>query len=138
MRVAELHLSDRNPRTISPARFENLKRSLREDPEFLDARPLLVNSYPGRENIAVAGNMRLRAAQELGWTEVPALVVSIPPEIEAQWNLKDNNQWGLAEIDRPPPGVRVYELRRSTTEPGRLRGSLADESLIDCSTGSVG
>jgi ParB-like chromosome segregation protein Spo0J len=89
MRVTELHPSDRNPRTISAGRFENLKRSLREDPGFLDARPLLVNSYPGRENIVVAGNMRLRAARELGWTEVPALVVSIPPEIEAQWNLKD-------------------------------------------------
>jgi len=53
-----------------------------------------VNSYPGRENIVIAGNMRLRAAQALGWEEVPVLMVSVPPEIEAQWNLKDNNQWG--------------------------------------------
>jgi ParB-like chromosome segregation protein Spo0J len=90
MRVAELRPSDRNPRTISASRFENLKRSLREDPGFLHARPLLVNSYPGR-NFVVAGNMRLRAAQDLGWDEVPVLVVSVPPEIEAQWNLKDNN-----------------------------------------------
>ena len=104
MRVADLRPSDRNPRTISTARLENLKRSLREDRAFLDARPLLVNSHPGRENMVIAGNMRLRAAQELGWEEVPVLVVSVPPDVEAQWNLKDNNQWGdyvdedLAEI----------------------------------------
>lgn len=94
MNVAELHPSDRNPRTISASRFENLKRSLEQDRDFLHARPLLVNSYPGRENIVIAGNMRLRAVKELGWEEVPVLVVSLPPEIEAQWNLKDNNQWG--------------------------------------------
>lgn len=96
--------SDRNPRTISPSRFENLKRSLEQDRELLEARPLLVNSYPGRENSVVVGNMRLRAAQDLDWDEVPVLVVSLPPDIEARWNLRDNNQWGdyvdqdLAEI----------------------------------------
>ncbi len=94
MQVSDLRLSDRNPRTISTGRLENLKRSLEQDRAFLDARPLLVNSYPGRENVVIAGNMRLRAAQALGWEEVPVLMVSVPPEIEAQWNLKDNNQWG--------------------------------------------
>jgi signal transduction histidine kinase len=104
MPIADLRPSDRNPRTISTGRLENLKRSLHDDRAFLDARPLLVNSYPGRENVVIAGNMRLRAARELGWEDVPVLVVSLPPEIEAQWNLKDNNQWGdyddgtLAEI----------------------------------------
>ncbi len=94
MRVADLRPSNRNPRTISSGRLENLKRSLQQDRQFLEARPLLVNSYPGREHVVIAGNMRLRAAQQLGWEEVPVLMVSLPPEIEAQWNLKDNNQWG--------------------------------------------
>lgn len=124
MRVADLRPSDRNPRTISTNRFENLKRSLERDREFLDARPLLVNSYPGRENIVIAGNMRLRAAQELGWDEVPVLVVSLPPDVEAQWNLKDNNQWGeyvdqdLAEI--------LHGLEASGTDVGLLGFSSDD------------
>ncbi len=94
MRVSELRPSERNPRTISSERLENLKRSLTQDRNFLEARPLLVNSYPGRENVVIAGNMRLRAARELGWREVPVLVVAVPPEVEAQWTLKDNNRWG--------------------------------------------
>ena len=42
MRVAQLRPSDRNPRTISSSRFENLKRSLEQDREFLYARPRLL------------------------------------------------------------------------------------------------
>ena len=94
MRVDDLRPFERNPRTISGSRLENLKWSLQEDRDFLEARPLIVNCYPGRENVVIAGNMRLRAARELGWEEVPVLVVSVPPDVEAQWNLKDNNQWG--------------------------------------------
>src|SRR6185295_13284225 len=76
MHVNDLRPSDRNPRSISPIGFENLKRSLQRDREFLEARPLLVNSYPGRENVVIGGNMRLRAAQDLGWDEIPVVVVS--------------------------------------------------------------
>ncbi len=119
-----------NPRTISTSRLDNLKRSLQEDPRFLDARPLLVNSYPGRENIVIASNMRLRAARELGWDDVPVLVVSLPPDIEAQWNLKDNNQWGdyvdqgLAEIrawsaDASWSARRRRRSLRSRSTPGK-------------------
>ncbi len=94
MRIDDLRPFEGNPRTISKGALENLKRSLQDDPDLFEARPILVNRYLGRENIVIAGNMRLRAAQELGWEEVPVLKVSVPPDIEAQWNLKDNNQWG--------------------------------------------
>jgi DNA modification methylase len=124
MRVADLRASDRNPRTISTAQLENLKRSLQQDREFLDARPLLVNSYPGRENVVIAGNMRLRAAQELGWDEVPVLVVSLPPDIEAQWNLKDNNQWG--EYDDGTLAEILHGLDASGVDIGLL-GFTSDE-----------
>jgi DNA modification methylase len=124
MRVADLRPSDRNPRTITTSRFENLKRSLQEDRAFLDARPLLVNSYPGREHIVIGGNMRLRAAQDLGWAEVPVLVVSVPPEVEAQWNLKDNNQWG--EYDDSDLAEILHGLEAQGADVGLL-GFTSDE-----------
>jgi DNA modification methylase len=144
MRVALLRPSDRNPRTISTSRFENLKRSLQQDRDFLDARPLLVNSYPGRENIVIGGNMRLRAARDLGWEEVPVRVVSVPPEVEAQWNLKDNNQWGdyvdedVAEIlhGLDASGVDIGLLGFTSDEVERLLalvgiGADADDESFD-------
>jgi DNA modification methylase len=144
MRVSALRPSDRNPRSISASRLENLKRSLQDDREFLDARPLLVNSYPGRENVVIAGNMRLRAAQELGWQDVPVLIVSLPPDIEAKWNLKDNNQWGdyvdqdLAEIlhGLDASGVDIGLLGFTSDEVDRLLaqvgvGADADDEGFD-------
>jgi ParB-like chromosome segregation protein Spo0J len=118
MRVKEPRPSDRNPRTISTGRLENLKRSLQQDRDFLEARPLIVNSYPGRENIVIAGNMRLRAAQELGWVDVRVRVVSLPPEVEAQWNLKDNNQWG--EYDDAALAELIHGLESSGIDVGLL------------------
>lgn len=81
--VADLRPSERNPRMISSAALASLKRSLETDPHSLNARPLLVNSYPGRESVVIAGNMRLRAAIELGWNELPAIVVSVPRDVVA-------------------------------------------------------
>jgi len=104
--------------------LENLKRSLEQDREFLDARPLLGNSYPGPEKHRHCRQHALRAAQELGRDEVAVLVVSLPPEVEEQWNLKDNNQWGeyvdqdLAEI--------LQGLEVSGADIGRL-GFSSDE-----------
>jgi DNA modification methylase len=118
MHTRDLRLSDRNPRSISTNRFENLKRSLQEDRDFLDARPLLVNSYPGRENIVIGGNMRLRAARDLGWDEVPVVIVSVPPNVEAKWNLKDNNQWG--EYDDAALAELIHGLEASGVDVGVL------------------
>ena len=94
------------------SRLDNLKGSLEQDRGFLDARPLLINSYPGRENIVIAGNMRLRAAQELGREQLPVLVVSVPPDIEAQWDLKDNNQLERAHVHTTLP---ASDIERATT-----------------------
>jgi DNA modification methylase len=105
---------------------------------------MLVNSYPGRENVVIAGNMRLRAVRELGWEKVPVLVVSLPPEIEAQWNLKDNNQWGefddgtLAEIlhGLDGSGVDIVVLGFTSDEVERVLalvgiGADADDEGFD-------
>jgi hypothetical protein len=37
--VSDLHPWDKNPRTISPERFENLRRAIAADPAFLRLRP---------------------------------------------------------------------------------------------------
>ena len=33
-----------------------------------------MNTYPGCENVVIAGNQRLLAAKELGWEEVPVIM----------------------------------------------------------------
>ncbi len=71
--IARLREWDRNPRSIAPGSLERLKRSLAAEPQMLDARPVI--ALP--DGTVVAGNMRLRAARELGWDAVPTVFVDL-------------------------------------------------------------
>ena len=79
-----------NPRSIKDEHFQNLCRSLEEDPEFLQLRPILATA----DGTIFAGNMRYRAAQQLGWETIPAILVDIPEALAKERALRDNAQWG--------------------------------------------
>lgn len=67
----------KNPRTIRDVKFEKLVKSIKEDPEMLQLREILVFPLAG-EYVIIAGNMRFRACVEAGLTEVPCKI--IPPD----------------------------------------------------------
>jgi DNA modification methylase len=92
--LSELKPAPYNPRKIEGRQLERLKKSLEQDPAFLEARPLIVNKRSGN---VVGGNMRLKAAQELGWTEIPVHYVDLDEKEEKRWNLKDNALYGIWE-----------------------------------------
>jgi DNA modification methylase len=79
-----------NPRTIAPGPLADLKRSMAADREMLSARPLL--ALP--DGTVIAGNQRLRAAQELGWETIAVLRVDLEWRRAREWALRDNNQFG--------------------------------------------
>ena len=84
-----------NPRSINDERFANLCASLEADPEFLELRPILATL----DGTIFAGNMRFRAAQQLGWETVPAIMVDIPEQLARERALRDNAQWGEWQED---------------------------------------
>lgn len=89
-----------NPRYIKDEKFELLKRSLQESPEMLHLRELLV--YPhGDTYIVIGGNMRLRAAEELGIEELPCKVLPPYTTVEKlrEYTIKDNNGYGEYDWD---------------------------------------
>ena len=88
--VAGLQPAPWNPRTIKDERFQNLCRSIEQDPDFLWLRPILATA----DGTVFGGNMRLRAAQHLGWMEVPAILVDIPEKFAKERALRDNGSWG--------------------------------------------
>jgi DNA modification methylase len=79
-----------NPRRIRPERLDALKLALQRDPEMLVARPLIARP----DGTVTAGNQKLRAAQELGWTEIPVHVADLNDEEEKLRALRDNNSYG--------------------------------------------
>ena len=84
-----------NPRSIKDERFQSLCRSIEADPEFLWRRPILAQS----DGTIYAGNMRYRAAQQLGMLELPAIVEEVPDQLARERALRDNQQWGEWEED---------------------------------------
>jgi hypothetical protein len=95
--VKKIRNSERNPRKIDKEQFEILCKSLKEDPEFLEARPILCD----KDMIAFAGNMRLRAAIKIGLTEVPVIIMDLPKDKEKRLAIKDNvnnGQWDISML----------------------------------------
>lgn len=66
MKLTDLRLNPTNPRFIKDDKFKKLVSSIKADPEFLEARPIVV-----KDGIIFGGNMRYRALQQLGYTEIP-------------------------------------------------------------------
>jgi len=89
----------KNPRFIKTERYEKLKKSLEDNPEMLSARELLVYNYDG-ELIVIGGNMRLRAAKELGYKELPCKILTdLTSEQIRAIVIKDNVSFGSDDFE---------------------------------------
>lgn len=92
--VSKLTFLEDNPRKISEDNLKKLIRDLNKDPKFLEKRPLLVNRINGK-NIVYAGNMRLRAARQDGWTEIWCDIdENLDLNVMRERVLRDNVEYG--------------------------------------------
>jgi hypothetical protein len=90
----------RNPRLIRDARFTKLKKSITDYPDMLQLREVIV--YPFEATfVAIAGNMRFLACQDLGLSEVPTKILPADYPIERlrELAIKDNTPFGEDDID---------------------------------------
>lgn len=56
-----------NPRITNPAKLDKLVESIKQDPEMLQLRGLLVYPIEDGKYITIGGNMRLQALKRLGF-----------------------------------------------------------------------
>lgn len=85
-----------NPRFIKDYKFKKLVKSIKEFPQMLDLRPIVVN----QDMIVLGGNMRLKACEEAGLTEVPIIFAdNLTPEQEKEFIIKDNSSFGEWDWD---------------------------------------
>lgn len=90
MLIKDIKPNPDNPRTIRDDNFKKLVKSIKEFPEMLDARPLVLN----KEHIILGGNMRYKAAKEAGLTELPVKIVDWPEDKQREFIIKDNVSGG--------------------------------------------
>lgn len=85
-----------NPRKISKDKLDKLKTSIKEFPEMLTLRPIVVDE----QMVVLGGNMRLFALAEMGVDEVNYIQVGdLSPEQKKEFIIKDNLGYGEWEWD---------------------------------------
>ena len=85
-----------NPRLIKDDKFYKLVNSIKEFPEMLKLRPIVVND----DMIVLGGNMRLKACKEAGLKEVPIIKASeLTAEQQREFIIKDNVGFGEWDWD---------------------------------------
>lgn len=91
MELRELRANPDNPRVIRDEKFKKLVQSLRDFPQMLELRPIVVNV----DRIVLGGNMRLRACQDAGLREVPVIIAdTLSDEQQREFIIKDNVSYG--------------------------------------------
>ena len=89
--IADVRPNPDNPRIIKDDKFKKLVASIKAFPQMLELRPIVVNS----EMVVLGGNMRLKACQAAGLTEVPTILASgLTDEQQREFIIKDNVGFG--------------------------------------------
>tara|TARA_R100000908_G_C3651537_1_gene83069 strand:- start:12 stop:590 length:579 start_codon:yes stop_codon:yes gene_type:complete len=96
IKISKIKRNPNNPRLIKDNKYHKLVKSIKEFPEMLDIRPIVVNE----EMIVLGGNMRLKACQEAGLKEVPIIKASeLSAEKQREFIVKDNVGFGEWDWD---------------------------------------
>ena len=91
MNIRDIKTNPKNPRIIKNDKYKKLVKSIREFPEMLDARPIVIDD----DNIVLGGNMRLKACKEVGLKEVPIIrFKDLSEERKKEFIIKDNVGFG--------------------------------------------
>nr|DAK99743.1 MAG TPA: ParB protein [Caudoviricetes sp.] len=111
---------ENNPRTITEKQLQKLKESIQRNPDYFEARPIILSDRTG-ELVIIAGNQRYDACVQLGIKEVPTVLIpNLTEEREREiiirdnvnngewdmaclfeWNCKELMEWGLDGISFP-------------------------------------
>jgi len=96
VKINSIKTNPKNPRLIKDDKFKKLVKSIKEFPQMLELRPIVVDE----NNIVLGGNMRLKACIEVGLKEV--FIVKADDLTEQQKDefiVKDNVGFGEWDWD---------------------------------------
>jgi DNA modification methylase len=135
-----------NPRYVVDSKFKKLVKSIKEFPEMLEKRPIIVDE----KMIVLGGNMRLKACQSaglfevyihkaIGWTEKQKQEFIIKDNVgfgdwdwdilANEWDVKELNDWGLnlPEFDE----IQLEAEEDDYTEPEQIKVDVVLGDLIE-------
>ena len=125
--IHEIKANPNNPRLIKDEKFAKLVKSIKEFPEMLKLRPIVVND----DMIVLGGNMRLKACKEAGLIQIPVIKASsLTEEQQKEFIIKDNvgfgewdweliaNEWDAEQVTDWGLDIPGFDLDSNTLGEG--------------------
>ena len=89
-KLSELNKLQGNPRQIKSESFKSLCQSIKDNPDYFEARPVILSNRTG-EMVILAGNQRYEAAKSLKMAEIPTILLpGLTEEREREIIIRDN------------------------------------------------
>lgn len=133
MKLKDIKPNPNNPRVLRDDKFQKLKKSIQEFPKMLSLRPIVIDE----NNVVLGGNMRLRALQDLGYTDLDDSCVKyandLTEEEKKRFIIADNvafgewdwdtlaNDWDVVDLE-----AWGLEIPNFDEEPEQLEASEDD------------
>jgi N6-adenosine-specific RNA methylase IME4 len=99
LQLSSIKKNPSNPRIIKDEKFARLKKSVKEFPQMMELRPIIVDE----SGMVLGGNMRLEALKALGHKEIPDEWVKRASELteeqKKEFIVKDNSGFGEWDWD---------------------------------------
>jgi ParB-like chromosome segregation protein Spo0J len=108
VKISKIKKNPNNPRLVKDDKFKKLVQSIKDFPEMLKIRPIVVNE----DMVVLGGNMRLRACKDAGLKDVPIIQASeLTEKQQREFIIKDNvgfgewdwdmiaNEWDAEQLD---------------------------------------
>jgi site-specific DNA-methyltransferase (adenine-specific) len=139
--IMKIKLNPNNPRIIKDDKFKKLVQSIKDFPEMLDIRPIVVN----KDGIILGGNMRYKACIEAGIKEPPYKVVDLTEEQQKEFLIKDNvsggewdwealaSEWDVEQLDSwglDMPSVEVEQLEAEEDDFDAPEGGIETDIVL--------
>ena len=127
VKISEVKLNPNNPRLIKDDKFKKLVQSIKDFPEMLNIRPIVVN----QDMVILGGNMRYKACKEAGLKEIPIIIADLTEDQQREFLIKDNvsggewdwevlaNEWDVEQLDSwglDVPSFEVDEVLEATED----------------------
>jgi len=95
-KLSAIKRNPNNPRVLQDEKLVKLVKSIKDFPQMLEIRPIVVND----DMVVLGGNMRLKACKEAGLTEVPVIKASdFTEDQQREFIIKDNVGFGEWDWD---------------------------------------
>ena len=120
--------NENNPRILKDDKFKKLVQSIKDFPEMLEIRPIVVNN----EMMILGGNMRWKAIQEIGIKEIPIIKAeNLTEEQQREFLIKDNVGFGEWDWDALANDWNPEELNEWGLDVPVVLDSVEPDDLSD-------